>query len=145
MSSEHKNAAGWRGIIRAYREQLAVGPETPIVSLHEGNTPLIRVPNFVEAIGGSFDLYLKYEGLNPTASFKDRGMTMALSKAMEAGAKAVMCASTGNTSAYSFVTLGISLTSVPKLGTLCTLNCGLSVGIIFISRTYQLLPSLQQV
>ena len=77
MSSEHKNAAGWRGIIQGYREHLAVGLETPIISLHEGNTPLIRVPNFVEAIGGAFDLYLKYEGLNPTSSFKDRGMSAA--------------------------------------------------------------------
>lgn len=65
----------------------------------EGNTPLIPVPNFVKAIGGDFDLYLKYEGLNPTASFKDRGMTLAVSKAVERGAKVVICASTGNTSA----------------------------------------------
>ena len=99
MSSEHKNAAGWRGVICGYREHLAVGPETPIVSLHEGNTPLICVPNFVEAIGGAFDLYLKYEGLNPTASFKDRGMTMAVTKAKARGVQVIACASTGNTSA----------------------------------------------
>jgi threonine synthase len=99
MSSEHKNAAGWRGVIRGYREYLAVGQETPIVSLHEGNTPLIHVPNFVEAIGGAFDLYLKYEGLNPTASFKDRGMTMAVTKAKARGVQVIACASTGNTSA----------------------------------------------
>jgi len=72
---------------------------TPVVTLHEGNTPLIPVPNFVKAIGGEFDLHLKYEGLNPTASFKDRGMTLAVSKAVERGAKVVICASTGNTSA----------------------------------------------
>lgn len=72
---------------------------TPVVTLHEGNTPLIPVPNLVRAIGGEFDLYLKYEGLNPTASFKDRGMTLAVSKAVERGAKVVICASTGNTSA----------------------------------------------
>jgi threonine synthase len=67
--------------------------------LNEGNTPLIHVPAFVEAIGGKFDLYLKYEALNPTCSFKDRGMTMAVSKAKERGAQIVICASTGNTSA----------------------------------------------
>ncbi len=72
---------------------------TPIVTLHEGNTPLIRADNFVSAIGGDFDLYLKYEATNPTASFKDRGMTLAVSKAKERGAEVVICASTGNTSA----------------------------------------------
>ena len=70
-----------------------------MVSLNEGNTPLVRVDNFVEAIGGRFQLWLKYEGLNPTCSFKDRGMTMAVSKAKERGAQVVICASTGNTSA----------------------------------------------
>lgn len=70
-----------------------------MITLHEGNTPLIRVPNFVEAIGGKFELHLKFEGLNPTCSFKDRGMTMAVSKAKERGAEVVICASTGNTSA----------------------------------------------
>ena len=65
----------------------------------EGNTPLIRVPNFVRAIGGEFDLYLKYEGVNPTCSFKDRGMTLAVTKAVESGVRAIVCASTGNTSA----------------------------------------------
>lgn len=73
--------------------------ETPVVTLLEGNTPLIPVPGFVKAIGGQFDLYLKYEALNPTCSFKDRGMTMAITKAKERGAQAVVCASTGNTSA----------------------------------------------
>jgi threonine synthase len=67
--------------------------------LNEGNTPLLRVENFVKAIGGEFELWLKYEGLNPTCSFKDRGMTMAVSKAKERGAEIVICASTGNTSA----------------------------------------------
>src|SRR5207237_5728793 len=65
----------------------------------EGNTPLIKVDNFVQAIGGNFELYLKYEAMNPTCSFKDRGMTMAISKAKERGAEVVICASTGNTSA----------------------------------------------
>jgi threonine synthase len=89
----------WQGVIHRYAEHLPVTNDTPIVTLNEGNTPLIRVPNFVEAIGGKFELYLKFEGLNPTCSFKDRGMTMAVSKAKERGAEVVICASTGNTSA----------------------------------------------
>src|SRR6186713_2052321 len=89
----------WRGVIDAYRQYLPVTDTTPIISLNEGNTPLIRVDNFVEAIGGKFELWLKYEGLNPTCSFKDRGMTVAVSKAKERGAQVVICASTGNTSA----------------------------------------------
>jgi threonine synthase len=89
----------WPGVIRRYAEHLPVTAATPVVSLLEGNTPLIAAPNFVEAIGGNFQLYLKYEGLNPTASFKDRGMTLAVSKAKERGAEIVICASTGNTSA----------------------------------------------
>ncbi|MBR90794.1 MAG: threonine synthase [Verrucomicrobiales bacterium] len=99
MSTSGPDARGWRGVIRRYRRHLPVTGETPIVSLHEGNTPLIRVPNFVAAIGGEFELYLKCEGLNPTASFKDRGMTVAVSRAVERGAQVVVCASTGNTSA----------------------------------------------
>ena len=88
-----------RGVIERYRQYLPVSAETPVISLDEGGTPLIRVRNFVEAIGGNFDLWLKYEGLNPTCSFKDRGMTLAVSKARERGAQIVICASTGNTSA----------------------------------------------
>ncbi len=91
--------ANWPGVIRRYAEYLPVTAETPIVTLNEGNTPLIAAPNFVEAIGGKFSLFLKYEGLNPTCSFKDRGMTLAVSKAKERGAEVVICASTGNTSA----------------------------------------------
>ncbi len=91
--------SSWPGVIRRYAEYLPVTAETPVITLHEGNTPLIPVPNFVEAIGGSFSLFLKYEGLNPTCSFKDRGMTLAISKAKERGAEIVICASTGNTSA----------------------------------------------
>lgn len=90
---------GWQGVIHRYAAHLPVSDKTPIVTLNEGNTPLVRARNFVEAIGGDFELYLKYEGLNPTCSFKDRGMTMAISKARERGASAVICASTGNTSA----------------------------------------------
>jgi len=89
----------WKGIIHRYASHLPVTGETPIISMCEGNTPLIPAPNFVKAIGGHFDLYLKFEGLNPTASFKDRGMTLAVSKAKENNAEIVICASTGNTSA----------------------------------------------
>ena len=89
----------WRGVIHAYRAHLPVTDSTPIISLNEGNTPLVRVDNFVRAIGGDFQLWLKYEGLNPTCSFKDRGMTLAVSKAKERGTHAIICASTGNTSA----------------------------------------------
>lgn len=89
----------WPGIIEKYKSYLPVSESTHIVTLQEGNTPLIPVPNFVKAIGGNFSLYLKYEALNPTCSFKDRGMTMAMTKALERGAEIVVCASTGNTSA----------------------------------------------
>ena len=89
----------WQGVIHQYAQYLPVTEATPIITLNEGNTPLIAAPNFVEAIGGQFSLFLKYEGLNPTCSFKDRGMTMAVSKAKERGAEVVICASTGNTSA----------------------------------------------
>jgi threonine synthase len=89
----------WPGVVNAYRKYLPVSEQTPVVTLLEGNTPLIPVPGFVKKIGGNFSLYLKYEALNPTCSFKDRGMTLAISKAAEKGAKIVVCASTGNTSA----------------------------------------------
>ncbi len=89
----------WRGIIEEYRKFLPVSASTPIITLGEGNTPLIRAARLAKRIAPGVDLYLKYEGVNPTGSFKDRGMTMAISKALENGAKAVMCASTGNTSA----------------------------------------------
>jgi len=89
----------WQGVIHRYASYLPVTDATPVITMNEGNTPLIPVPNFVEAIGGAFDLHLKYEALNPTGSFKDRGMTVAVSKACERGAQVVICASTGNTSA----------------------------------------------
>ncbi len=89
----------WQGIIKQYREFLPVGDDTPVITLLEGNTPLIEAPNLARAIGFKGKIYLKYEGLNPTGSFKDRGMTVAISKAVESGKKAVICASTGNTSA----------------------------------------------
>ena len=91
----------WEGIIKAYREFLPVTQNTPIITLCEGNTPLINAPNLSKRIAPDKNLriYLKYEGLNPTGSFKDRGMTLAISKAKESGKTAVICASTGNTSA----------------------------------------------
>ncbi len=89
----------YRGIIERYRQYLPVTSKTPVVTLNEGNTPLILAPYLSKLAGKGFEVYLKYEGLNPTGSFKDRGMTMAISKAKEAGSKAVICASTGNTSA----------------------------------------------
>lgn len=89
----------WRGLIEEYRKFLPVTDRTPVVTLGEGNTPLIRATRLAQQIAPGVDLYLKIEGANPTGSFKDRGMTMAISKAVEAGAKAVICASTGNTSA----------------------------------------------
>ena len=89
--------AHWRGVIEQYREWLPVADTTPVVTLSEGGTPLVRA-NVVSAETGC-DVYLKVEGANPTGSFKDRGMTVAISKAAEDGAKAVICASTGNTSA----------------------------------------------
>jgi threonine synthase len=87
----------WRGIIEEYRRHLPVSGRTPVVTLNEGNTPLVHSGVLSELAQAS--VYLKYEGLNPTGSFKDRGMTMAVSKAKEEGAKVVLCASTGNTSA----------------------------------------------
>ena len=89
----------WRGIIEEYRKFLPVSEATPVVSLNEGNTPLVHAEHLGKAICPGVDLYLKFEGANPTGSFKDRGMTLAVSKASEKKVRAVMCASTGNTSA----------------------------------------------
>ncbi len=89
----------WKGLINYYREFLPVTAGTPVVTLNEGNTPLLKALNMDDVIGGKLNLYFKYEGANPTGSFKDRGMTLAISKAVEAGSKIVICASTGNTSA----------------------------------------------
>jgi threonine synthase len=89
----------WQGLIHHYREFLSVSEGTPVVTLNEGNTPLIRADRLRQHLGIGCEVYLKYEGLNPTGSFKDRGMTLAISKAVERGAQAVICASTGNTSA----------------------------------------------
>lgn len=87
------------GLIEKYRKYLPVSEATPVVTLNEGNTPLVLSGYLSSRLGGGSRVYLKYEGLNPTGSFKDRGMTMAISKACEEGSRAVICASTGNTSA----------------------------------------------
>ena len=89
----------YQGLINKYRKYLPVTDSTPVVTLNEGNTPLIKADNLAKKIGLEANLYLKFEGSNPTGSFKDRGMTMAVTKAKEAGAGAIICASTGNTSA----------------------------------------------
>ena len=91
------SAVGWRGVIEEYREFLPVSGATPVVTLLEGSTPLLPAPRLSARVGAR--VLLKVEGSNPTGSFKDRGMTVAISKAAEEGAKAVVCASTGNTSA----------------------------------------------
>jgi threonine synthase len=88
----------WRGVIREYFDRLDVDASTPIITLGEGGTPLVEAPALAKLVGAA-QVYLKVEGMNPTGSFKDRGMTMAVSKAVGHGAKAVICASTGNTSA----------------------------------------------
>ena len=88
----------YTGLINKYRDYLPISDDTRIISLGEGNTPLIRLKNIPRLLGKDVDIYIKYEGLNPTGSFKDRGMTMAVTKAVEEGSKAVICASTGNTS-----------------------------------------------
>src|SRR5438093_10157548 len=96
MRNESKKSWG-RGVIARYREYLPVSQATPVVTLGEGSTPLIETPKLSDRIGAR--VFVKYEGLNPTGSFKDRGMTVAVSKALERGAQALICASTGNTSA----------------------------------------------
>jgi len=94
--STHKHHTG---LIERYRDRLPVSANTRIISLNEGNTPLIELQNIPRLLGKDVKIYVKYEGLNPTGSFKDRGMTMAVTKAVEEGSRAIICASTGNTSA----------------------------------------------
>ena len=89
----------YQGLINRFREYLPVSEKTPVITLNEGNTPLIKADNLAKKIGIEAEIYLKFEGCNPTGSFKDRGMTMAVSKAKEEGSSAIICASTGNTSA----------------------------------------------
>ena len=92
-------ASRYTGLIEHYRDRLPVTAATRVISLGEGNTPLIRLENIPRELGKVVELYVKYEGLNPTGSFKDRGMTMAVTRAVEEGSRAIICASTGNTSA----------------------------------------------
>ena len=104
MASDINNSAGrrlfyWPGLIHHYRRFLPVTNSTPVVTLNEGNTPLIEAPAIGERVGRDIKCYFKFEGANPTGSFKDRGMTVAISKALGDGARAVICASTGNTAA----------------------------------------------
>ena len=83
----------WQGVIDKYREYLPVTDKTPVVTLNEGNTPLIEARSLSKIAGNGIEVYLKYEGMNPSGSFKDRGMTLAISKAVDEGSKAVICAS----------------------------------------------------
>ncbi|MHB8636569.1 MAG: pyridoxal-phosphate dependent enzyme, partial [Fimbriimonadaceae bacterium] len=93
------NGAAWPGVIGRYGARLAIDRSAAPVTLLEGNTPLIEAPRLARALGHTGRLFLKYEGLNPTGSFKDRGMTTAVTQARAEGAQAVICASTGNTAA----------------------------------------------
>src|SRR6266436_5894236 len=99
MDSATAKSQRSRGVIEHYREFLPVSPSTPIVSLDEGNTPLIHCPQLSKRVSHGCEVFVKNEGVNPTGSFKDRGMTVAVSKSMERGTNALICASTGNTSA----------------------------------------------
>jgi threonine synthase len=89
----------YRGLLDRYRHRLPISDSTPLVSLYEGNTPLLRLQNIPRDFGVDAEIWVKFEGLNPTGSFKDRGMTLAVSHALEEGSRAIICASTGNTSA----------------------------------------------
>jgi len=111
------------GVIERYQEFLPVSPATPLISLGEGNTPLIYSPRLSERVGYGCEVFVKNEGVNPTGSFKDRGMTVAVSKAMERGTKALICASTGNTSASAAAyaaRAGISCVVVLPAGKIAT-------------------------
>ena len=99
MQATNAKVKQGRGVIERYREYLPVSDSTPVISLGEGNTPLIHCPKLSKRVGHGCDVFVKIEGVNPTGSFKDRGMTVAVSKALERNASALVCASTGNTSA----------------------------------------------
>lgn len=94
----NRRMAGWPGVIEYYRERIDLAREAPVITLLEGNTPLIPTPRLADSLGAA-SLYVKFEGLNPTGSFKDRGMTVAISQAVHTGARIAVCASTGNTAA----------------------------------------------
>ena len=91
---QREEGKSYNGVIYKYRKYLPVTSKTPIISLQEGDTPLVQAEYLSKLLGKGFEVYLKYEGLNPTGSFKDRGMTMAISKACADKARAVICAST---------------------------------------------------
>jgi threonine synthase len=101
MVDQSPSSQRWVGVVERYRDRLKLSPDATPITLMEGNTPLIPAPRLAKALlpDGDFELWLKYEGLNPTGSFKDRGMTAAMTQAVYEGAKAVICASTGNTAA----------------------------------------------
>src|SRR2546423_14188557 len=99
MASRTSELRQSRGVIEHYRQYLSFSATTSILSLGEGNTPLIFCPQLSKRVGRACEVFVKNEGVNPTGSFKDRGMTVAVSKAIERGARALICASTGNTSA----------------------------------------------
>jgi threonine synthase len=112
-----------RGVIERYREYLPVSDSTPVISLGEGDTPLVHCPQLSKRVGHSCDVFVKNEGVNPTGSFKDRGMTVAVSKALERGASALVCASTGNTSASAAAyaaRAGISCAVILPVGKIAT-------------------------
>src|SRR4030095_8369109 len=112
-----------RGVIECYRELLAVSPATPVISLGEGNTPLIYSARLSERVGRGCEVFVMNEGVKPTGSFKDRGMTVAVSKAMERGTNALICASTGNTSASAAAyaaRAGISCVVILPVGKIAT-------------------------
>src|SRR6266496_3732389 len=112
-----------RGVIARYRDLLPINDKTPVISLGEGNTPLIYCRQLSKRVGRGCDVFVKNEGVNPTGSFKDRGMTVAVSKAIERGAKALICASTGNTSASAAAyaaRAGISCAVVLPVGKIAT-------------------------
>ena len=99
MTPEQPVPSHYSGLIDKYRERLPIGPNVAAVSLGEGDTPLVRMSNLNQSLPLDIELYVKFEGANPTGSFKDRGMTVAVTQAVEAGSRAIICASTGNTSA----------------------------------------------
>src|SRR4051812_6629527 len=99
MISSPEQSIARHGVIARFRKYLPVTEQTPVISLGEGSTPLIPCPRLSARVGRGCEVFVKYEGLNPTCSFKDRGMTVAVSKAVEQGAATLICASTGNTSA----------------------------------------------
>ena len=119
----------YAGLLAKYGELLELPPHTKRVSLLEGNTPLIPAKTLVQELGGGFELWIKYEGLNPTGSFKDRGMTAAVGEALGRGAKTVICASTGNTAASAAAYGQDAVDRVGPTGESCSRKIGRSGGL----------------